>query len=83
MQLDTRQYERLKAKGRISLAKDPNNPTTHVIASRERFNEEGDKEVVTEVISLAEVQEIRLKTNQERNRLDSLITDITTTLGDV
>lgn len=82
MQLDSRTYERAKNRGRLTITKDPANPTTHALVSVDFYDKEtGDRDTVTESISLSELQDIRQKTHQERNRLDTMITDFTTTLA--
>lgn len=81
MQLDSRMYERAKNRGRLTTVKDPAKPTTHVLITVDYYDKEtGNKDSVTESVSLEELQDIRQKTNQERNRLDTMITDITAIL---
>lgn len=82
MQLETRTYERAKTRGRVTIVKDTENPTTHVAITINYYDREsGTSDAVTEVVSLEEVQNIRQKTHQERNRLDTLITDIQAVLS--
>lgn len=71
--IDPRQFKKAanKTPSRVALTKDPSDPTK-VIATYQRFNEDGDPVSHIETGTLAEVQAVLTETNKDRNALQEL-----------
>lgn len=83
MQLDPQAYKQAKNRGRASMAIDASGTVGDAVIVTINYydRETGNTDASLYPLSLAALQDIRQKTNQELNRLDLLITDMKTTLG--